>query len=566
MSTTTDPAAVVSRVETLVQMGRPERALEEVDRALASVPDDARLLVASAWVRLRLQRSAEAVPLLEQAVAARPDAHGALHLLSIAQQNTGDVAAARDSAARALELDPDDARYHLQVADSHLAGTVRKADRVIARERIESALELAPEDPGRLLGAARLWSRLGDDDRARALVARGLAVAPEHTDLLYANASLAVDAGASTNALGGVLALNPEHAEAGYLLHLRVWQQLLRLVGMPVVLMGSAALVVTFLMNDSLVGGIAVFGWILVAWFVITAVRVLPVLARVPRGLLRRTLRETATGRATAPLIAVTWVGALAGVVLILLVRDAVLVRWFLVALAAAILVGAVTSTVAHRALLRQADELGYVTPDRSGLARVASVRTGFRAGATSRLVIVGLVLVVVAAIGPGGLARPDARGVALLAAVAWTLPLLIGVWSARSLEARLRADGATPVGTRRAAGARDVLGGVVLGLVTALLLVVGALAIVAVPVTPGAHDADGRYTPTVREPSDGSTCAGRPAGRLVCLQREREERMEELQERMDGIDIPTFDAPELELPDMDLPSVDVPDIDGGTG
>ena len=52
MSTTTDPRAVASRAELLVQMGRPERALDEVDDALASVPDDPRLLLTAAWVRL----------------------------------------------------------------------------------------------------------------------------------------------------------------------------------------------------------------------------------------------------------------------------------------------------------------------------------------------------------------------------------------------------------------------------------------------------------------------------------------------------------------------------------
>ena len=560
MSTTTDPSAVASRVELLVQMGRPERALEEVDAALAATPDDPRLLLAAGWVRLRLQRSAEAMPLLEQVVAAWPESPGPVYLLSIAQQNTGDVAAARASADRALELDPDDARHHLQVADTHLVGTVRRADRALARERIASALELAPEDPDRLLGAARLWSRLGDDDEARRLVARGLAVAPEHPDLLYTHASLSPDAGTSARALSGLLALNPEHTEAGGLLHLRVWQQLLRVVSVPVVLTGSAALVVAFTMSDALVGGTAVFGWILLAWVGITALRVLPVLLRVPRGLLRRTVRSTPTGRLTAPLVLVTWLGAAWGILLLLLVRDAVVVRWSLVVLAGAIVLAGAMGTVAHRAMLRQVHDMGYVGPDASGLARARTLRVGFRAGVTSRLVVVGLVAVVVAAIGPGGFARPDARGVALLAAVAWTLPLLLAVWSVRSLEARLRAEGAEPVEPQRAAGVRGALGAAGLGLATAVLVVVGALALVSVPVAPGEHDADGRYVQTAREPSDRppSSCGGRPAARLACLQREREERMDDLLERMENTEVPRIDLPDLDL-DVEIPDLDVP-------
>uniref|UniRef100_UPI000AF19B8C tetratricopeptide repeat protein n=1 Tax=Cellulosimicrobium cellulans TaxID=1710 RepID=UPI000AF19B8C len=413
MSTTTDPSAVVSRAELLVQMGRPERALDEVDAALAATPDDLRLLATAGWVRLRLQRSAEAVPLLEQVVAAQPDADGALYLLSIAQQNTGDVVAARETAARALELDPDDARYHLQLADVHLLGKVRRQDRALARERIASALELAPEHPDRLLTAARLRSRLGDDAGARQLVERGLAAAPDHPDLLYAHASLSPDAGASARGLSGVLALDPDHAEAGYLLHLRVWQELLRLVATSVILMGAAALVVTLAMSDSLVGSVAIWGWVLVVWVGITALRTLPVLRRVPRALVRRSLRATPTGRATGWMVLVAWSGVLTALVLLLVVRDAVVVRWALVVLAVAVVAAGTVSAVGHRALLLQAHELGYLSPDAVGLARVGALRAGLRRSLVRWGLLLAPVAVVVAAVGPGTLARPDARGVA---------------------------------------------------------------------------------------------------------------------------------------------------------
>ncbi len=560
MSTTTDPAAVVSRVELLVQMGRPERALEEAEAALAALPEDPRLLAATGWVLLRLQRSAEAVPLLEQLVAATPDADAALYLLSIAQQNTGDVTAARRTAARALELDPDDARYHLQLADVHLVGKVRRQDRVLARERVASALELAPEHPDRLLTAARLRSRLGDDVGARQLVERGLAAAPDHPDLLYAHASLSPDAGASASGLSGVLALDPDHAEAGYLLHLRVWQALLRLGATPAVIMGTAALVVTFAMSDSAVGAATAWGWILVAWVGVTALRTLPVLRRVPRGLVRRSLRATATGRATGWLLLVGWLGVLAAVVLLLVVRDAVVVRWALVALAVAVVAAGVASAVGHRALLRQAHELGYLSPDGVGLARVGALRAGLRGSLVRWGLLLVPVAVVLAAVGPAGLARPDARGVAGLAAVAWTLPPLLAIWTARSLEARLRAAGATPVAPERAAGARGAVGGALLGLTTAVLVVVGVLALVSVPVVPNAFDDDGRYEARPSGPGVAtSECTGYRWARFACLQREREERMDELLEDMQDQDLPTLDVPDLDIPDIEVPELVVP-------
>jgi len=562
VSTTTDPRAVASRAELLVQMGRPERALDEVDDALASLPDDPRLLLAAAWVRLHLQRSAEALPLLEQVVGAQPAADGALYLLSIARQNTGDVAGARDAAAKALELDPDDARYHLQLADTHLSGRVRGADRRLARERIDSALELAPENPDRIAQAARLWSRLGDDDRARTLVRQGLAVAPEHEDLLYLDAALALDAGRSAKGYSGVLAMNPEHAEAGYLLHLSVWQQILRLVEMPVLLVGAVALVVAFSMSDAYVGSVPVWGIVVLLWTGITALRVLPVLLQVPRGLLRRTLRRTPFRGGTVAAVVVGWVGVLAGLALLYVVRDAVVVRWFLVGLGGVLAVTAVTSAVLHAAMLTQTRELGYLPPGPAGAARVAGLRSGLRGAVVRRTVIVGLVAIVVAAIGPGGFARSDARPVAALAAVAFVLPVAVGLWVAWRVAAQQRAATDERPAVSAGAAARAGLGAAVLLVTTALLALGGVAALAALPVSPGEHDADGRYVQAPKAPrdpdSDVQECTGRPVTRLSCIQENNRTRQEELRDRMEGIDIPSIDVPTLDLPD--LPEVQVPD------
>jgi Flp pilus assembly protein TadD len=563
MSTTTDPRAVASRVELLVQMGRPERALEEIDAALASLPDDAQLLATGAWVRLRLQRSAEALPMLEQVVGLHPDAPGPLYLLSIARQNTGDVPGARDAAAKALEITPDDARYHLQLADTHLSGRVRSADRTLARERIASALELAPEDPDRLVQAARLWSRLGDDDRARALVRQGLAVAPEHEDLLYVDAALTLDAGRSAKGYGGVLALNPEHAEAGYLLHLSVWQQVLRLAEMPVLLVGAALLVVTFSMSDAYVGGVPVWGIVVLLWVGITAMRVLPVLLQAPRGLVRRTLRWTPLRGATAGALAVGWAGVLAGLVLLYLVRDAVAVRWFLVGLAAVLVVSGATSAVLYRAMLLQTRDLGYLPPGPSGAARIGALRAGLRGAAVRRAVVMGIVTIVVAAVGAGALAREDARPVAGLAAVVWVVPVTVGLWVAWRLAARQRAASDERPAVGAAAAVRAGLGGAVLVVTTAALAVAFVAALTAVPVAPNEHDADGRYVQQPSAPrdpdSDVTECAGRPVTRLSCIQENNRIRQEEMLERLEDMDIPSIDVPTFDVPD--LPDVQAPDI-----
>ena len=565
MTTTTDPRAVVARAELLVQAGRAERALDEVDAALAAAPDDPRLLVVAAWVRLHLQRSAEALPLLEQVVGARPEAGGAFHLLSVARQNTGDVPGARAAARRALELDPDDARYHLQLADAHLSGRVRRADRALARERVAAALALAPQHPDRLAQAARLWSRLGDDDRARALVRQGLAVAPEHEDLLYLDAALALDASRSAQGYRGVLAANPEHAEAGFLLHLGVWQQVLRLVEMPVLLVGAVALVVAFAMSDAHVGGVPLWGIVVLLWTAVTALRVVPVLLQVPRGLLRRTLRRTPLRGGTVVAVAVGWAGVLAGLVLLYVVRDAVAVRWFLVGLGVVLALTTVTSAVLHAAMFTQARELGYLPPGAAGAARVAALRASLRGAVVRRAVVVGVVAVVVASVGPGAVAREDARPVAALAAVAYVLPLVVGMWAAWRVAARQRAASDERAPVSAAAAVRAGLGAAVLVVTTVLLLLAEGAALAALPVTPGEHDADGRYVQAPRSPRDPGSgveeCTGRPAGRLACIQENNRVRQEELRDRMEELDVPSIDVPTFDVPELpDLPDVRVPD------
>ncbi|MCK0116514.1 tetratricopeptide repeat protein [Isoptericola sp. S6320L] len=563
-----DPVAgQVTRAEMLVDAGRPEQALDGITAALAEHPDDVRLHLTSGWLHLRLQRSADARRILEQVVAGAPDLAQGHVLLSVALQNCGRLAEARAAVERALELRPDDAATLVQHADVLLSGRVRHRDRGLARDRVARALELEPENPSRLLGAASIHVRLGERDRARALVRHGLAAAPQHEGLLYADAQLSVDDGQHSRALVGILAQNPEHAEAGYVLFLRVWQRLLAPMDTAVAVLTASALLVAWFMSDSLHGSLRVWAVVLAVALGVSALRSWSVLRHVPRVLVRRSLLDgTWSGRLGAAGLVVGWVGSVLALAALVGLRDAVAVRWFLVLLALTLLVAGTGSAVLAGTMLRHARSSGYLAASELGLARTSALRGSYRAATVRRAVVVALVALLSAAAAAGA-ARPDALPVAALGAVAWLLPGVLVVWRLRALATALRREGAEPVGAARTAvagRARGAGGLAVLALVTVALGAAGLVAVAQVPVLPNEHDADGRYVTTPDSGDSDPTCSGSRYTRISCALRDNREQMEDWEDR-EPIDIPTFDLevpdiPELDVPD--LPEVEVPDIE----
>ncbi|WP_407320310.1 tetratricopeptide repeat protein [Isoptericola halotolerans] len=563
-----DPVAgQVTRAEMLVDAGRPEQALEGITAALAEHPDDVRLHLTAGWLHLRLQRSADAQRILEQVVVGSPDLAQGHVLLSVAQQNRGRLTEARAAVERALELRPDDAATLVQHADVLVSGRVRPQDRKLARGQAARALELEPENPSRLLGAASIHTRLGERDLARALVRQGLATAPQHEGLLYADAQLSVDDGQHSKALVGVLAQNPEHAEAGYVLFLRVWQRLLAPMDTAIVVVATAVLLLAWTMRNSMVGLLPIWAAVLAVLLVVSAFRSWSVLRHVPRVLVRRSLLDgTWPGRLGTVGLVTGWVAAVLALAALLLVRDAVAVRWFLVLLALALLIAGAGAVMLPRTMVRHARDAGYLGASGPGLVRVDALRGSFRATTARRAVLVAL-LALPGAVTAAGAARPDALPVAALGAVTWLLPGVLVVWQLRALGAALRREGAEPAatgGSRR--GARDTVGAAGLVLAIVALGAGGLLAVAHVPVLPNEHDAAGRYVATSGSGGSDPTCGGSRYTRISCVLRENRERMEEWEDR-EPIDIPTFDLDVPEIPDveeLDVPALDVPD--GGTG
>lgn len=557
-----DPVAGhVTRAEMLVDVGRPERALDGIRAALTEHPDDPRLQLTHGWLHLRLQRPTEARRILEQVVAGSPDAPQAHVLLSVARQSCGLPAEARAAVERALELRPDDAAALVQHADVLTSGRLRDQDVELAKGQVARALGLEPENPSRLLGAAAVYAQLGEIPAARGLVRQGLAVAPQHEGLLYADAQLVSDAGRQSRALVGLLAQNPEH-EAGYVLFLRLWQRLLAPLSTAIAVVTAAALLLAWTMRNSMLGFLSIWAAVLAVMLVVSALRSWSVLRHVPRTFVRRSLLDgTWTGRLGTTGLVVAGAAAVLAPVALLVVRDAVAVRCSLVVLALALVVAGTGCAMLQRTMLRHARDSGYLTPSELGLARTAALSGSCRAATTRRTVLVAVVALISAATAVEA-ARPDALPVAALGAVVWLLPGLLLLWQLRALGAALRREGAEPAATEDAGRARRAVGLVVLFVTTVALGAGGLVAVAHVPVLPNEHDADGRYVTTPGSGGSEPACSGSRYTRISCVLRENRERMEEWEER-EPVDIPTFDVEVPEIPEIvvpDLPELDVPD------
>ncbi|WP_159792901.1 tetratricopeptide repeat protein [Puerhibacterium puerhi] len=528
-----DAEGVVRRARLLAEAGRVERAVELVDEALGQEPDSGYLLIAAASLRLQTGRPREAREILEAVTAVAPELPGPLYLLSRARQETGDLDGARASIAAALELDPSDAVYHLQLADVVLDARPRRKDKALARERIASARELAPEDPDVLLECARLRMRLGDGLQALQHVLQGLEVAPEHEGLRYAEAQLRPDDAARARGLGDVLAANPAHTEAAYWLHVSAVQRLMHIADAPVWTGVVLAWATTLAMAD---------GWSLVVTLVSAlcllrlatgARRSVAVTRTMPPGYARRTATHGRQPWLRPLLVGAAWAGVVAVAVALLFVRDAVAVRWVLVALTVVELVGAAGSALVLRSVWRSAGASGLYPAGDVGVQRVDRLRVLARSVLTKRLVVAAAMTLV--ALGSGlRTGRGDALGPLAVGAGGTVLAVVVLMWVQRRTVARLRSDGAA--GGGRPAGAHGAGGaaGLVAAGAAAALAVVAGLA--ALPVGPNRYDADGTYALTGSSPRSGGS---------GLTDRERQ-LIEDLRTRGPQ-PYPTLDLPELD-------------------
>lgn len=559
------------RASLLSDVGRFDEALAVIDEALGHDPDDPTLLSTEGWLLLKLGRPADARSVLAALVASQPDSPWNLYLLSAAEAGLGNEKAARAAADRALELDPNTARYHLQVAYIASAGTVSAADRVTAQERVQSALTLSPESPKVMLGAGEIYRALGETELAKGYVTQGLALAPEDKELHYLRAALAGDytptsnkdyggiayAAAQVEAMGEVLGMAPDNVEAAQTVYGRVWGQLLRLTEAPLIMLAVITVAIGAGMNNG--GGLAnlITGAVFaILWPLFRLVLASTVLSRAPSGYVRRMIRPTGSGawRVAGTLVALG-VG-LIGVAGLLWLRDAALVRVLLLAIVGGAVAGGVASVFWYLRYYSVAIDSGIFAATNLGFRSVALARKNLGRVIVWRMVVLVLMTPLVALISV--MTRADAAPVLLLVVAAWALPPAAALWRVRARSLALSEDENAPADVRP-----SIIGGPALGFATLAIGAVVAFGLAQAPWLPSERDSAGVYAPHNDPNEEFAECTGRPANRMACILEKQQERTDELTEELGEIEIPDYEIPDLpELdPDGTLPDAPAPEI-----
>lgn len=149
--TTATPGAAADEATALLGAGRPQEALDVLDRALLELPDDPVLLTVVAVALDALDEAEQAERVVLLALAQRETAP-ALRLLSALSVRRGDSATAWNAAVRAAEIAPDDRSAHAAVAS---AAVVAGYPIDVAIRAARAAVQLGSDDP-------ESWVLLGD--------------------------------------------------------------------------------------------------------------------------------------------------------------------------------------------------------------------------------------------------------------------------------------------------------------------------------------------------------------------------------------------------------------------
>jgi len=176
---------------------------EAADKAMRLAPDNVESFLARGYARLANKRFAEAERDFQKAVELGPTYGRAFHFLARAHYHQGHIERAREYFDKATEHDPDDFESPLLASTMyHAAGDtdgarrvaeigVRRAEKILedypdnerayylgaaglftleqhdqAKEWIERALEINPDDPATRYNAACLFANYGDVERA----------------------------------------------------------------------------------------------------------------------------------------------------------------------------------------------------------------------------------------------------------------------------------------------------------------------------------------------------------------------------------------------------------------
>lgn len=553
--------SAIQRAELLVAGDREADALALLGEALRHTPEHPRLLSSYSWVLNRLNRPAEALEYADRALSVAPELLQGQFQRAYAEYGLGETALAEASALRGLELEPAHVEFHLLYARllaSKLGkGSQKKARRALAVSHLDTALELSPESPDTLYRVAEVTRMLGNTDLASHYVSQGLALAPEHMQLLTLRASLVTEtvqtggrndvttqptvAMAEANKL---LQLDPQHVGARRTLFSGLWHEQMLFTDGPLAMIAMLALSYAAVFQSDGELWTPWPGVVIVLLFSgIRIAKSMIISAPANQGFTRALTRETRFAAPRRWLTAFAWFTLVVATACSVFVRDAVILRWIIVALAVAALSSLTATVLLHAAYGEAAKRIGGYGADLNSLVRLAWERSVLRSYFWYRILAVLGVWIASFVASQG---REDAASVAFVAVAALVLSLALALLTVRRLERELRDS--LPEGTavlRESYRAPSWIGLALTGAACIAAVAILATNLAKVPVLPNEYDSIGRYE--VREGSSGSSTdqcdrgGRRGVGRLACIL-ERQRAREDVE------------VPKVEMPDFDVP------------
>jgi hypothetical protein len=155
----------LEEVEKLIELGRHEQALERLAEVLQADPDNVQALFMQGLGLAEVGRIDEAIAVLSELRTEHPELSQPLNNLAVLHAMRGDFEEAREVLLAAIQAQPDNARYHENLADVYVE---------LAGRSYRKAIELGPSDSraGAKLGVLEAVSTAPPGDGAKAGVAR----------------------------------------------------------------------------------------------------------------------------------------------------------------------------------------------------------------------------------------------------------------------------------------------------------------------------------------------------------------------------------------------------------
>ncbi|QIK63765.1 tetratricopeptide repeat protein [Leucobacter viscericola] len=530
--------SALQRTELLAYQDRSGEALELLDGVLAAYPRDSDLLAQRSWLLNRLDRIDAALEAANEALSIDPYNKQALLQTSNVQLRKREYDQAEQTLLDMLQMWPEDPQFHglyaLAIARQYDSpAKAKRSDkqkrlqhRKLAFAHFEKALELAPEDPDGYEVAARVVF-IFSEYRAWALdyADRGLALAPEHLGLIQIRSVILEALSAASTKRSArresqvvavresnrILRLNPGNTSARLrLFHLFSYHRrsLLEtpLVGMSLILLN----IVIILNGDQMM---LFFPGLLAAivWTVLRIVRYRRVASQIDRGFTRAVVRGTPFAALRIVLSVIAWgVMAVTGAMLPF-VRDAVLMRWMIVALGVGVLAQLAALLIWQIGYPAASQRFGGATGNADSLAHSARFRLQMLIHVVLRVLLGATVAVVFLT----SKQREDATAVLGLAFAAMLLWPLVGMIAASLAERRRFAALPANSAVRDEHRAPRVSGLIWSGIAAAVVVAMLSLNLASLPVLPNKYDAVGSYR-LPAAPSD-SECRDQAAGHPGC-------------------------------------------------